>query len=190
MKTCVLITGTNAVGKSTLAEELIGHYGGRATISKVLTELQDERVCFAGPYKIGNRYGGVDCFNCTSILASVVEQGLKEHDVIYCEGMYLHTFGTNLLRAIFKADKQLIVFLHAPAEVIRQRCYKRTGASGRGGTGTQFDKVFAKQRACAVSAKKWASIGVPVMCFDTSLVDMKEIVMQVAEKVEQLCYQQ
>ena len=187
MKTVVFITGTNAVGKSTLAEELIATYGGRREIKSELTEVGDPRVCFAGPYKLGNRYGGVDMFKCTRVLPDVVEKCLQNHEVVICEGMYLHTFGLNLLRAAFKADRQLIVFLYAPTSVIRERCLERSGASGRSGNGTAFESVFQKQRNCAVAARKWASIGVPVLSYDTSVTELNEILRQVTQKIQELC---
>lgn len=187
MKTCVFITGTNGTGKTTFAEALIERYGGRTNITKTLTEVADKRVCFAGPYHPGHKYGGVDTFNCTRVLPSIVETGLANHEVIICEGMYLHTFGLNLTNSMFKAQRQLLVFLYAPNAVIKERLIRRSGAAGSSGRGTAFDKVFQKQRNCSVAARKWASIGVPVLAYDTSVKDINAIVDEVTAKIDALC---
>lgn len=179
-KVCVLITGTNAVGKSSLAKELISRYGGIRTANKLLTCCNDQRVCFAGKYDITKKYGGVDGFNQTKCLEGVVREGLKSHDVVICEGMYLHTFGMNLLNAAFAADKQLVVFLYAPVIEINRRLLERSQ------TGIANEAVWKKQQATAVSAKKWASIGVPVMSFDTSTIKTSDISEQVIRKIEEL----
>jgi broad-specificity NMP kinase len=180
-KVCVLITGTNAVGKSSLAKELIATYGGIRTADKLLTCCNDQRICFAGKYDLTKKYGGVDGFNQTKCLESVVRKGLMQHDVVICEGMYLHTFGMNLLNAAFAADRQLVVFLYAPVREINRRLI------GRSQTGIANDAVWKKQQATAVSAKKWASIGVPVLSYDTSITRTADIAQQVASKIEELC---
>jgi len=180
-KLCVLITGTNAVGKSSLAKELIIRYGGIAKADKQLTSCNDPRVCFAGKYDLTKKYGGVDGFNQTKCLEEVVRAGLQRHDVVICEGMYLHTFGLNLLNAAFAADRQLVVFLYAPVAEINRRLLQRSQ------TGIANDAVWKKQQATAVAAKKWASIGVPVLSFDTSEVSTGEVADQVITKIEQLC---
>lgn len=163
-KVCVFITGTNAVGKSSLAKELINRYGGIARVEPTLTHCNDQRVCFAGKYDLSRKYGGVDGFNQTKCLEEVVRAGLQQHDVIVCEGMYLHTFGLNLTNAAFAADKQLVVFLYAPVAEINRRLLSRSH------TGIVNEAVWRKQQNTATAAKKWASIGVPVMSFDTSTI--------------------
>lgn len=177
MKTCVFITGTNAVGKTTLAKALIEHYGGIKEATKELTLCNDERVCFAGKYAIDKTFGGVDGFNQTKCLEGVVREGLTKADVVFCEGMYLHTFGLNLTNAMFSADKHLVVFLYAPVAVINERLLNRAGK------GIQNDAVWKKQQNCATSAKKWQSIGVPVYAFDTSKIPMETIIKQITEYV-------
>lgn len=180
-KTCVFITGTNAVGKSTLARELMRRYGGITHSDKVLTLCGDERVCFAGKYDASRQYGGVDGFNQTKCLESVVRQGLADHDIIICEGMYLNTFGINLTNAAFVADKQLLVFLYTPVEEIHRRLLERSGK------GLTNEAVWRKQLNCASAARKWASIGVPVLSFDTSKVAVEDIATSVISKIEELC---
>ena len=119
MKTCVFITGTNSVGKTTLAKALIERFGGIKETAKELTFCNDSRVCFAGRYRDENRFGGVDALNCTRVLPDVVAKGLERCEVIFCEGSYLDTFGMNLTDAMFKAQRHLIVFLYADSKTIQ-----------------------------------------------------------------------
>lgn len=95
--------------------------------------------------------------------------------------MYLHTFGINLTNAAFVADKQLLVFLYCPVQEIHRRLLERSGK------GLTNDAVWKKQLNCATAAKKWASIGVPVLSIDTSKVPVERIATTVIEKIEQLC---
>ena len=180
MKTCVFITGTNAVGKSSLAKELIERFGGIKSSSKTLTVCNNERVCLAGHYENGRKYGGVDGFNQTKCLESVVREGLSSHDIILCEGMYLHTFGINLTNAAFVADKQLIVFLYCPVQEIHRRLLERSGK------GLTKDAVKT-QLQCSKAAKKWASIGVPVLSIDTSQIGTDAAAQMVINKIDELC---
>lgn len=180
MKTCVFITGTNAVGKTTLAKALIQHYGGIQSASKEITLCNDDRVAFAGRYELDKKFGGVDGFNQTKCLAGVVLKALENSDVIFCEGMYLHTFGLNLTNAMFSAQKQLVVLLYAPVEEIDRRLRSR---AEKGVT----EAVWKTQKGCARSAQKWASIGVPVLFFDTSKVSTNEILQSITSKVNELC---
>lgn len=187
MKTCVFITGTNAVGKSSLAKALIARYGGIKSASKTLTVCRNERVCLAGHYENGSKYGGVDTIkndkgsSCTSLLEGVVREGLSSHDIILCEGMYLHTFGINLTNAAFVADKQLLVFLYCPVQEIHRRLLERSGK------GLTNDAVWKKQLNCATAAKKWASIGVPVLSIDTSQIGTDAAAQMVINKIDELC---
>ena len=181
MKTCVFITGTNAVGKSSLAKEIIRNCGGIKQADKTLTICVDERICFAGKYSLTGKFGGVDGFNQTKCLENVVRSGLSNHEVIICEGMYMHSFGLNLTNAAFVADKQLVVFLYAPVDEIHKRLLARSGK------GITNESVWKKQQNCASSARKWASIGVPVLSFDTSKTTVESIAKNVINKIEELC---
>ena len=180
MKTVVFITGTNAVGKSTLAKVLQARFGGIAAADKWLTVCKDSRVCFAGKYGDG-KFGGVDGFNQTKCLESVVRLGLSTHDLIICEGMYLHTFGLNLTNAIFVGERQLVVFLYAPVSEIDRRLKERAGK------GLTNEAVWRKQINCATAARKWASIGVPVLFFDTSKTTPERIADLILKHIPELC---
>ncbi|MBO7713702.1 MAG: AAA family ATPase [Methanobrevibacter sp.] len=181
MKICVFITGTNAVGKTTLVKELIRRHGGIASSTKTITTCKDSRICLAGKYEEGKKFGGVDCFNQTKCLESVVKEGLEKSDVILCEGMFLHTFGLNLTRAAFVADKQMVVYLYAPVEEINKRLKERAG------NGIRNESVWRKQKNAAEAARKWAAIGIPVLPFDTSKTSPEEIANKIQEKIKELC---
>ncbi len=180
MKTCVFITGTNAVGKTSLAFGIIEAFGGIAEANKALTRCADGRVCFAGRYVYGRKFGGVDGLNATSGLRDVVRLGLETSEIIFCEGMYLHTFGLNLTNALFAAEKQLVCFLYAPASVISQRLKERSG--------TKIHTALRQQMACAASANKWASIGVPVLAINTGETKTADAV-EIVKKALSLCGQ-
>lgn len=178
-KLCVFITGTNAVGKTHLMKSLMSHYGGVAKTGRTITQLNDRRVCAAGSYEEGAKYGGVDRFNETKCLEGIVRSALKNHDIILCEGFYLHTFGLNLQRAAFVAQKQLVIFLYAPVAEIDRRLKER---SGRGIT----ECVWKTQLGTANAAKSWAKIGVPVICYDTSKNTVECMTGEIINKIESL----
>ena len=175
-KTCVYITGTNGVGKTTLAKALIEHYGGVKTADKELTLCNDERVCFAGKYGESN-YGGVDIINQTKSLQGIVKKALKTQDVIFCEGSFMNNFGLNLTNAMFEAEKHLVVYLYAPVRVIHSRLLSRSGR------GVSKDVVDKQNCGCS-AARKWDSIGVPVLSFDTSKVEIGIIIQQIIKIIE------
>ena len=214
MKTCVFITGTNAVGKSALAWELITRYGGVDRITNDVTYCVEGDICFAGAYGV-TRYGGVDritndvtycvegdiCFagaygvtryggvdritndkgsSCTSRLAEVVEEGLRYSDTIFCEGSFLHSFGLNLSNALFKAERQLVVNLYCDPRTIWQRLTARS--NGKYGSGKRrFDLIIKKQKQTMLSARKWQSIGVPVLQINTAEVSIDEEVRMIQQ---------
>lgn len=139
-KTCVFITGTNAVGKSALAWAIITRYGG---VDRIVNDKGS---------------------SCTSRLAEVVASGLRNADTIFCEGSYMHTFGINLTNALFTARRQLVVSLYAPPMVIWERLHARSnGCNGK----RRWDLIFKKQREAMIAARKYQSIGVPVLQFNT-----------------------
>lgn len=164
MKTVVFITGTNAVGKSTLAWTLINRLGG----------ICEERACTT--FCMDKRYGGVDRItndkgsSCTSRLAEVVQEGLKTADVIFCEGSYMDTFGLNLTNALFLGDNALVVSLYAPPAVILQRLGVRSNGKNGRRNGENLRRVLLKQERCMKAAIKYQSIGVKVLQYDTSVI--------------------
>ena len=127
MSTCVFIIGTNCVGKTTLATEIMSRFGGIKDAKGDTTYCRDKRVTFAGVYKEGSKYGGVDGLSQTKCLAGIVDRALQVSNVCFCEGSYINTFGVNLTNAIFTAKQQLVVLLYAPVEVIRARLQCRSG---------------------------------------------------------------
>ena len=186
MKTVVFITGTNAVGKSTLAKTLQARFGGIAATRDDVTYCKNGICAFAGSYTGRSIYGGVDAIkndkgsSCTSRLSEVVTTAFKTRDVIFCEGMMLHTFGINLTNAFFLGDRGFVVFLYAPGTVIDQRLMERSGRK-------VTESILRKQGATAASARKWASIGVPVVSFDTSKTTAAEIADLIINRIPELC---
>jgi adenylate kinase family enzyme len=191
MKTCVLITGTNAVGKSSLANEIIRHYGGVDRELNDVTYLKEGRAALAGYYG-RTKYGGVDSItndkgsSCTSRLPEVVKEGLANADIIFCEGMYLNTFGLNLQRALFAAKRQLVVNLYAPHRVLYERIVSRS--NGKKGDGVRnWKTIFKKQEQAMISAKKYRSIGIPVIQLNTDENQPEEVLRIMLEKLSDIC---
>ncbi len=187
MKTCVFITGTNAVGKSALAWEFITRYGGVDRITNDVTYCVEGNICFAGRYG-ETRYGGVDRItndkgsSCTSMLADVVAEGLRHADTIFCEGSFMNTFGLNLSNAIFKAERQLVVNLYADPQTIWNRLTARS--NGKYGNGKRrFDLIVTRQRQTMIAARKWQSIGVKVLQFNTAETTIEEEVAAILQVI-------
>lgn len=172
MKTCIFITGTNAVGKSTVAKILINRYGGIRCVNKQVTYCNDNTLSLAGDY-LNSRYGGVDRVknskgsSCTSELPTVVEEALRHSEVCVCEGSFMNTFGLNLSNALFKAEHQIVISLFAPPMVIYNRIKKRSCGKNKDGV-RDWDKIMKKQVQALRAAQKWHSIGVKVIQVDTS----------------------
>lgn len=177
MKTCVFITGTNAVGKSTLAGAIIARFGGVERIADNVTYCKEGRVCLAGKYQDGSHYGGVDGLQ-TKQLAGVVEEGLRHADVIFCEGSFMDTFGLNLTNAMFKAERHLLVNLWADGKTIYDRLIGRSGNAKR-----DFSKIMSKQKQAMVAARKWQSIGVKVLQFNTAEVTIERQVSAILKAI-------
>ena len=178
MKAVVFIIGTNGVGKSTLARSIMDYYGGPILEEDQVVYARNGRVAFAGSYN--SKFGGVDRLKNedgttgTGALAGVVERGLRNADTIFCEGSYMDTFGLNLSNALFKGDRALVVSLYADGLALYNRLQARS--SGQRGDGKRnYDKILQKQKRTMVAARKWASIGVPVLQFDTSKVSVEAI---------------
>lgn len=189
MTTCVFITGTNAVGKSSVARAIMARCGGISAERDMVTYLADGVTCLAGRY-LGCKYGGVDRItnakgsSCTSELANVVERGLSERKVIFCEGSFMNTFGMNLTNAMFKADKHLVVNLYADARTLWNRLNGRS--EGKNGNGRDFPKVLNKQKQAAIAAQKWHEIGVKVLQINTAEYNPLQIVDTIYGTLENL----
>ena len=193
MKTVVFITGTNAVGKSTLAWSLIERFGGIYEERDCVTYCKDKRYGLAGRYK-DKRYGGVDRItndkgsSCTSRLAEVVSEGLKTADVMFCEGSFMDTFGLNLTNALFLGDKALVVSLYAPPAVIYERLNKRS--NGMNGTGKRnWPTIFRKQKQALIAAQKYEQIGCKVLQFDTSVFSTEQIRDEIINTLQGMGYE-
>lgn len=178
MKTCVFITGTNAVGKTSVALNIIERCGGVERIYDQVTYCSDGKTALAGPYT--SKFGGVDKVknekgsSCTSELPKVVETALLNAEIVFCEGSFMNTFGLNLTNAMFKAKEYLVVNLYAPALTLYERLRNRS--NGMNGKVRDMKKILSRQRAAALAAKKWESIGVKTIQVDTSTHTTEEIV--------------
>lgn len=191
MKAVVFITGTNAVGKSTLAWSLIERFGGIYEERDCVTYCKDKRYGLAGLYK-DKRYGGVDRItndkgsSCTSRLADVVRVGLQTADVMFCEGSFMDTFGLNLTNALFLGDKALVVSLYAPpAEILQRLGVRSNGKNGRR-NGENLRRVLLKQERCMKAALKYQSIGVKVLQYDTSVTSVETMLNEILLTIETL----
>lgn len=191
MKAVVFITGTNAVGKSTLAWSIIGRFGGIYEERDCVTYCKDKRYELAGRYK-DKRYGGVDRItndkgsSCTSRLADVVRVGLQTADVMFCEGSFMDTFGLNLTNALFLGDKALVISLYAPpAEILKRLGVRSKGKNGRR-NGENLRRVLLKQERCMKAALKYQSIGVKVLQYDTSVTSVETMLNEILSTIETL----
>lgn len=191
MKTVVFITGTNAVGKSTLAWLIIDRFGGIYEERACTTYCKDKRYGLAGRYK-DKRYGGVDRItnekgsSCTSRLAEVVKDGLNTADVMFCEGSFMDTFGLNLTNALFLGDKALVVSLYAPPAVILNRLGVRSKGKNGKRNADNLRRVLLKQERCMKAALKYQSIGVKVLQYDTSVTSAETILNEILSTIDKL----
>lgn len=175
-KTCLFICGTNCTGKTSVAKSLQRHFGGIAKTTADTTYCVDSRAAFAGRYKADTKHGGVDALNRTDTLAGIVKNAFKTADLVVCEGSFLDTFGQNLCNAIFAGQRCLYVFLYCNREELARRNFARLSEANktkqREGV---IDRMMNKQRRVLTSAQKFASIGVPVLSFDSAQYSTEEI---------------
>ena len=182
-KTCILIAGANCSGKTSVARGLIDHFGGIGNVTPDSTFSADGRAVFAGRYA-NVKHGGVDYLNSTKPLQGIVRNGLLTADFAVCEGSYLDTFGMNLLNAIFEAKRQAYVALWCSRAKLYERnrarlnvdsLAKRTSAE----EAAIMQGIYRRQDRVFKAAKKYASIGVPVLAFDTGASSVEEITEQI-----------
>lgn len=173
------ITGTNAVGKSTVAKNLIERFGGVERVTGDYTYCNDGKTLFLGKYNYGGKFEGVDCYNSTNDLYKKIQQAQKERRIVIGEGFYLHSFGINLQKALFQGERQLVVLLYAPIEILNERLKARSGTGA-----TEF--VGKTQKASLNDALRWREVGVPVLAFDTSKVSSDEIAESIITKIKEL----
>ena len=189
MKAVVFIIGTNGVGKSTIARSLLDYYGGPILEEDQVVYARTGRVAFAGSYT--RKFGGVDRLKNedgttgTGALAGVVEKGLRSADTIFCEGSYMDTFGLNLSNALFKGDRALVVSLYADGLALYDRLRARS-AGQRGDGKRDYAKILQKQKRTMVAARKWSSIGVPVLQFNTANESVEAIRDAIINKLKTL----
>lgn len=183
-KTCVMISGTNCSGKTSLMKALQNRFGGVNGYADCITTVKDDRFCFAGKYSECCKHGGVDGLNNTYSLQSIVEKSLKKHDVVFCEGSYLHTFGMNVLNALFAAENQLHVFLYAPNKVLfKRRMWRLCKEKIEQKELSVFQGIVKKQMMCLKQHQKMLSIGVHSIPINTNEKTVEEICDIILKKV-------
>lgn len=181
MSLVVAILGTNCTGKTTLAKSLINAYGGARGYGNDITFCASEHpsIVFAGKYTEG-KYGGVDGLSRTRDLPQIAASALMNNDVFVCEGLKLHSFGMNVINTLFSAKNQLVVYLYAPLEIIDQRLKKRSLR------GIGITKAIASDNRNTLNAvKKYKSIGVPVLAFDTSKSQTEDICKIIKQYIDE-----
>lgn len=184
-KTCVFICGTNCTGKTTVAKALQAHFGGIAKTTADTTYCVDSRAAFAGRYKTDGKHGGVDILNRTDTLAGIVKNAFRTADVVFCEGSFLDTFGQNLLNALFAGERAVYIFLYCNSDELVRRNWARLSEKNRGGQRTYvIGRMMKKQRLVLSSAKKYASVGVPVISIDSAKVGTADIVKTILKQLE------
>lgn len=170
-----MITGTNASGKTSLAKQLIRHFGGVREVRKDRTICADRRAVFLGRYAEESEYGGVDSLNETRRLAGIAQDAIANGaEYVFCEGSYLNSFGLNLQRLLFTTRRQLVICLYAPLAEIDRRLRQRSNQRIK-------ETVVKKQELSLSSARKWHDIGVPTQAFnsmETSTEDITDFIIQ------------
>lgn len=174
IKTCVIITGTNGCGKSSVARALIELFGG--------IEAQEETkygkatktkggAYFAGKYGEG-KYGGVDSLQGTAVLPGMAEEVYAKSACFVAEGVYLHTFGKNVTTTLFQAERRLFVVLFGRAAVLNERI------AGRSGRGVNAD-ILRNQQQAIRTGKKMGENGVSTRYYDIEKYKSAEIAAKI-----------
>ena len=167
----------------------VTRYGGVDRITNDVTYCKTGSISLAGKYGV-TRYGGVDRItnengsSCTSRLADVVEEALRNAEVVICEGSFMNTFGLNLTNAMFKAQRYLVVSLYCPPQLIYERLTARS--NGRNGK-RNFELIWKKQRQAMIAARRWQEIGVRVLQMNTAEVTLDEELEKVLTTISELC---
>lgn len=167
MKKAFLILGTNGTGKTTLAKGIIEACGGIKLFECDITYTKKNSVALIGKYE--GKFGGVDGLNRTSDLWQLIQRAQDKAEIIIAEGVKLHTFGINVLKAASVIKDTQILFLYAPALVIDMRIKKR---GGKGVT----EAILRDQKHTFNAVKKYASAGYKVAAFDTSKTSTEKII--------------
>lgn len=164
MKKVICITGTNAVGKTSVAKWIINQLGGISFVKEGVSYMESSKSAILGDYTKNSKFLGVDGFGCTNVVRNLVKKALEHADTVFFEGEKCGTFGNNILLPLLEAEKSLFVLLYAPQKVINERLKQRTG------TGIKTRGVMLSQKQKADSFLKYREIGIPAISFDTSKV--------------------
>lgn len=175
MKKTVLIIGTNAVGKTSLARELIKKAGGISEIVNRVTYCNDGKTALIGDYSKHKKIEGVDSFGETRFLSDLIKS--VDREVVVFEGLKCGTFGLSIQQALFQGTEQLLVFLYASPNTINKRLIERSGS------GIKSLAVLKQQKANLNAAIKYKEIGVNVVSFNTDNTSVNEIADEILSKI-------
>ena len=175
MKKIVAIIGTNAVGKTTLARNIIAHAGGVQEIIDDVTYCMDGKTAIVGNYTEEKKTAGVDEFRETKFLAEKLKT--IERDIIVFEGLKCGTFGMSIQNALFSGTDSLIVFLYASAKIINERLINRSQK------GINSVNVLTQQKANLNAAIKYKELGVPVISINTDKFSPEQIFEKVNSSI-------
>lgn len=174
MKRLVLIYGTNGVGKTTLAKEIIKRCGGIEKFEADITYLRNGKVSLAGKYSV--KYGGLDWLNSTKILPTLAMEAFKRSDTLIIEGKMSGSFDGNIGVTSYAADSVLCIPLFCNLKTLDERIKQR------GGGGVTEHIVKDQKKALNIS-KKWKEAGAVIMPFDTSTMNAETIADDVLKKI-------
>lgn len=161
MKTMMIISGTNAVGKSSATREVIKAISQKLTYSELNTYCGN--FAFCGKYTL-DKGAGVDRYDTTAIIKDAAAEAFDKVDNVIAEGQFTNSFGLNLLNALFlpNVERRIVLCIYAPQKVIYERLMNR-------GNGVfDFDNIIRKQRQAQNAAIKYKKIGCTTFAIDSS----------------------
>lgn len=167
-KTCVFIIGTNCSGKTTVAKRMIEKLGGQKGFRDKITYTAGG-VAFAGKYDV--KFGGVDYLNSTSVLPGLVARAFESVGTIVCEGVRLKSYGDNMTKSMYLADRRYVFYLHASLRELEKRLKARTGNE------SAKLSIHTKKQIleCYSSMRKWNANGCHTAVVDTEKMNADDI---------------
>lgn len=171
-KTVIMIAGTNRSGKTTTSRALLARFGGEAEqrSKAVLVSREGNAACVNADFISGS----------TRSVIGLTRDLLAEVDTVIVEGMYLGSFGLVPTSVLHCGERQLYVYVYCPAAELKAREASRPNAHG------DFAGIVSRQRGVLNAARKYASIGVPVLAYDTGKTSTEELVTGIMDRFARL----